>query len=190
MTAIQQIENSVLVPRIVGDALDLHPIAVIVGVMMGVPFGRALARCWLRRSSPRSSCFGVYIWRKILDLPPFPPDASEDEPEGGASTVGMWGRAPMGEGRRAVGMRQTRHQAKVTEMTDVLAGNDPTPTLYPLLFDPVFKDYPWGGRNLAERFAARCRTASWLKAGKSRRTRTDRARCATALLPGERCPRR
>ncbi len=25
------------------------------------------------------------------------------------------------------------------------------PQLYPLTFDPVFKDYPWGGRNLAER---------------------------------------
>ncbi|MCC6458546.1 MAG: class I mannose-6-phosphate isomerase [Caldilineaceae bacterium] len=25
----------------------------------------------------------------------------------------------------------------------------PTPALYPLTFSPVFKDYPWGGRNLA-----------------------------------------
>ncbi len=25
----------------------------------------------------------------------------------------------------------------------------PTPALYPLTFEPVFKDYPWGGRNLA-----------------------------------------
>ena len=28
-------------------------------------------------------------------------------------------------------------------------GADVTPALYPLTFDPVFKDYPWGGRNLA-----------------------------------------
>src|SRR5215204_704193 len=24
-----------------------------------------------------------------------------------------------------------------------------SPSLYPLTFEPVFKDYPWGGRNLA-----------------------------------------
>ncbi len=28
----------------------------------------------------------------------------------------------------------------------------PSPALYPLTFDPIFKDYPWGGRTLAERF--------------------------------------
>ncbi len=28
----------------------------------------------------------------------------------------------------------------------------PSPALYPLTFHPVFKDYPWGGRTLAERF--------------------------------------
>ena len=26
-----------------------------------------------------------------------------------------------------------------------------TPKLYPLTFDPVFKDYVWGGRNLADK---------------------------------------
>ncbi len=153
MTAIQQIENSVLVPRIVGDALDLHPIAVIVGVMMGASLAGLLGAVLAAPVLATVKLLGVYIWRKILDLPPFPPDASEGEMEDGVSTAGMWGRVRRWvEGRRAVGMRQTRHQAKVTEMTDVLAGNDPTPTLYPLLFDPVFKDYPWGGRNLAERF--------------------------------------
>ena len=24
-----------------------------------------------------------------------------------------------------------------------------TPDLYPMTFTPIFKDYPWGGRNLA-----------------------------------------
>ncbi len=26
------------------------------------------------------------------------------------------------------------------------------PLIYPLTFDPIFKDYPWGGRNLGEKF--------------------------------------
>nr|HMN26807.1 AI-2E family transporter [Caldilineaceae bacterium] len=35
MIVIQQLENNLLVPRIVGDALDLHAIVVMVGVLMG-----------------------------------------------------------------------------------------------------------------------------------------------------------
>ncbi len=34
-------------------------------------------------------------------------------------------------------------------MTGPSAGRSALPALYPLLFEPVFKDYPWGGRNLA-----------------------------------------
>ncbi len=35
MIVIQQIENNFLVPRIVGDALDLHPLLVLIAVLMG-----------------------------------------------------------------------------------------------------------------------------------------------------------
>lgn len=35
MFLIQQVENTVLVPRIVGDALDLHALVVLIGVLMG-----------------------------------------------------------------------------------------------------------------------------------------------------------
>jgi predicted PurR-regulated permease PerM len=35
MIIIQQIENNVLVPKIVGQSLDLHPLVVMVGVFMG-----------------------------------------------------------------------------------------------------------------------------------------------------------
>ncbi len=35
MMVIQQIENNILVPRIVGESLDLHPLVVIIGVFMG-----------------------------------------------------------------------------------------------------------------------------------------------------------
>ena len=37
-------------------------------------------------------------------------------------------------------------------MADVTRGRGPMPPLYPLQFEPVFKDYPWGGRNLAAQF--------------------------------------
>ncbi len=66
MTAIQQIENSVLVLRIVGDALDLHPIAVIVGVMMGAPLAGLLGAVLVAPVLATIKLLGVYIWRKIL----------------------------------------------------------------------------------------------------------------------------
>jgi len=56
MIVIQQVENNILVPRIVGGALDLHPIIVFVGVLMG-----------------------AYTWRKLFDLPPFPRKEQEDK---------------------------------------------------------------------------------------------------------------
>ncbi len=75
-------------------------------------------------------------------------------------------------------------------MTDAWLGNDPTPTLYPLLFDPVFKDYPWGGRNLAERFGCALPDGIMAESWEIAAHPNGSTRCATALLPGERCPRR
>ncbi len=73
--------------------------------------------------------------------------------EDGVSTTGMWGRVRRWvEDRRAVGMRQTRHQAKVTEMTDVLAGNDQRQRSTRCCLTRMLKTIRGEGRNLAERF--------------------------------------
>ena len=53
MIVIQQLENHLLVPRIVGGALDLHPIIVIVGLFMGASLAGILGAVLPRRSSPR-----------------------------------------------------------------------------------------------------------------------------------------
>lgn len=72
MIAIQQLENNLLVPRIVGGALDLHPVLVIVGVFMGAALAGVLGAILAAPIVASLKVLGHYAWRKLFDLPPFP----------------------------------------------------------------------------------------------------------------------
>jgi predicted PurR-regulated permease PerM len=72
MIVIQQIENNILVPRIVGGALDLHPLIVIVGVFMGATLAGLIGAILAAPILATSKLLGTYAWRKMFDLPPFP----------------------------------------------------------------------------------------------------------------------
>ncbi len=72
MIAIQQLENNFLVPRIVGGALDLHPVLVIVGVFMGAALAGVLGAILAAPIVASLKVLGHYAWRKLFDLPPFP----------------------------------------------------------------------------------------------------------------------
>ena len=87
MIIIQQIENSLLVPRIVGDALSLHPVVVLVGVIAGTSLGGLLGAVLAAPVIATLKILGTYIWRKMLDLPPFPeePPSTESSQEHGHS---------------------------------------------------------------------------------------------------------
>lgn len=85
MFLIQQVENAVLVPRIVGDALDLHALVVLIGVLMGTSLAGLLGAILAAPVIATLKLFGTYTWRKMLDLPPFPevppdiPDARKNK---------------------------------------------------------------------------------------------------------------
>lgn len=68
---IQRIENVVLLPRIIGQRLNLHPMVVFVGALMGASiagiFGILLAAPLLASTK----LVLIYIYRKLLDKPPF-----------------------------------------------------------------------------------------------------------------------
>ncbi len=74
MIALQQIEGAVLVPRFVGDALDLHPVVVIVVVLMGTSLAGILGAVLAAPVAASAKLLGNYGWRKMWDLPPFPPE--------------------------------------------------------------------------------------------------------------------
>jgi len=86
MIVIQQIENNFLVPRIVGGALDLHPIIVIVGVFMGASLAGILGAVLAAPVIASLKLFGLYTWRKLFDLPPFPNKPPEEETPSGSSS--------------------------------------------------------------------------------------------------------
>ncbi|MEZ4866415.1 MAG: AI-2E family transporter [Caldilineaceae bacterium] len=72
MMAIQALENNILVPRIVGDALDLHPLLVMISVIMGASLAGVLGAVLAAPVVATIKLLGAYAWRKMLDLPPFP----------------------------------------------------------------------------------------------------------------------
>lgn len=70
-TIIQRVENAVLVPRIIGRSLKLHPLIVFVGALIGASvagiFGILLAAPLLASAK----LILLYIYQKLFDLPPF-----------------------------------------------------------------------------------------------------------------------
>jgi predicted PurR-regulated permease PerM len=100
MVVIQQIENAVLVPRIVGDALDLHPLVVMIGVLMGTSLAGLLGAVLAAPVIATLKLYGLYVWNKMLDLPPFTGEEnavpSKADAEGGImrQIQGLFGRKP------------------------------------------------------------------------------------------------
>lgn len=146
MFLIQQLENNILVPRIVGDALDLHPLLVMVSVIMGSALAGLLGAVLAAPVVASAKILGTYAWRKMLDLDPFPPQTvtlppsqKQDVP---SRLNAAWGRVATSLGRLLPDFPLRRALPTPKEGT---AMND---RIYPLQFAPVFKDYPWGGRNL------------------------------------------
>lgn len=131
MVVIQQIENTLLVPRIVGGALNLHPLLVLVSVIMGASLAGLLGAVLAAPVVASVRILGNYAWHKILDLPPFPDENENRDPNTAAKDEG---RDPAEE---SVGMPSPKFQSQIL-----------TPHIYPLSFEPVYKDYIWGGRNL------------------------------------------
>jgi putative heme transporter len=89
MLLIQQLENNLLVPRIVGHALNLRPIIVILGVFMGASLAGILGAVLAAPIIASIKLFGQYAWYKLFDLPPFPEEQNLDliyAPEGTAES--------------------------------------------------------------------------------------------------------
>ncbi len=90
MIVLQQVENAVLVPRIVGDALDLHPLAVMIGVLMGASLGGLLGAILAAPVLASLKLYGIYVWRKMLGLPPFVAESAKDPPPDPSAAWGQW----------------------------------------------------------------------------------------------------
>ena len=76
---IQQVENNFLCPRIVGGSIELPPIVVLVGVVVGVT-SAGLVGAYLSGPILASiKILGLYSYNKVLDRPPFPESLEEEQ---------------------------------------------------------------------------------------------------------------
>lgn len=68
---IQQLENSILVPRVIGNSVNLHPVVVICGVAVGLNVAGILGAFLAAPVLASLRVLGSYIHAKLLDYPPF-----------------------------------------------------------------------------------------------------------------------
>lgn len=70
---IQQLENQLLVPRIIGTSVNLHPIVVLCGVVVGASVGGILGAMLAAPTIASARVIVRYLYAKLLDqLPDFP----------------------------------------------------------------------------------------------------------------------
>ncbi len=154
MFLIQQIENNILVPRIVGDALDLHPLLVMVSVLMGGTLAGLLGAILAAPVVASAKILGGYAWRKMLDLPPFPPQevtlSSPATMHGVPSRIHtVWTRVTASLAPLLPDFPLRRAAPQLAQgQVPTQEGSAMNDQIYPVQFAPVFKDYPWGGRHL------------------------------------------
>ena len=76
---IQQLENALIVPRIMGSALELHPLIVLVGVVIGASFAGVLGIFLAAPTLATLKILFQYAHAKILDQNPFPIPFTEEQ---------------------------------------------------------------------------------------------------------------
>lgn len=69
---IQQVENIWLVPRIIGESLNLHPFVVFLGAIVGGVVAGILGVLLASPVLASIRLLIIYLFRKLSDVPPFP----------------------------------------------------------------------------------------------------------------------
>ncbi len=75
---IQQAENNILVPRIIGQSVNLHPLVVLVGVIVGASQAGVLGAFLAAPALATLRVAFSYLYAKLLDQPPFPPNTADN----------------------------------------------------------------------------------------------------------------
>jgi predicted PurR-regulated permease PerM len=78
---IQLIENNLLVPRILGRTLDLHPLAVLIAVLAGGQLGGILGILLAAPTLATFRVLGRYILYRLYDRDPFTEPVVEEDKE-------------------------------------------------------------------------------------------------------------
>jgi predicted PurR-regulated permease PerM len=68
---IQQLENAIIVPRVIGSSVNLHPIVIICGVVIGFNVFGIWGAFFAAPVIASLRVIGGYVHAKLLDYPPF-----------------------------------------------------------------------------------------------------------------------
>lgn len=69
--AIQNVEAVLIVPRVMGGSLNLHPVVIVLGVLAGASLAGALGVILAAPVIASTRVIGQYIYGKLLDKPMF-----------------------------------------------------------------------------------------------------------------------
>lgn len=83
---IQSLENNLLVPRIIGASLNLHPLIVMIGLLGGATLGGILGILLAAPVLASLRDIIYYLYCKLADLDPFPPSPTLAEQMRGRGT--------------------------------------------------------------------------------------------------------
>jgi len=85
---VQQLENNVIVPRVLGGAVELSPLVVMTGVLVGATVGGILGALLAAPVIATGREILRYVYRKLQGLEPFPA-AEETAAKGEPSAPGV-----------------------------------------------------------------------------------------------------
>jgi len=106
---IQQIEGNVLVPRILGRSLNLHPMVVLVGIIVGGSLAGILGMLLAAPVLATLRVVGHYVFCRLYDRDPF---AGLEEVAAGPPQPGLLKRAGLAAWRW---LREQIKQRKETQ---------------------------------------------------------------------------
>jgi predicted PurR-regulated permease PerM len=78
---LQQLENNFLVPRIMGQSLNLHPLVVLIAALIGARLAGVLGILLAAPVVATLRVLAEYTYYRLLDMPPFPERPVPSTPE-------------------------------------------------------------------------------------------------------------
>ncbi len=110
---IQQLENSLIVPRTLGDAVELPALVVMTGVLVGATSAGVLGALLATPVIATGREILRYIYHKMLGTDPYPPEKESPRPAG---QVPLWQQNVVRWVRRTIRRRKTPAPVKDQEL--------------------------------------------------------------------------
>jgi predicted PurR-regulated permease PerM len=112
---IQQIENTFIVPRVLGEAVELPALVVLIGVVIGANIGGILGALLAAPTIASTREIVSYLYAKILGETPYPPEKMTAKPA--APSLINQAQMLLAKGRQLFQGRVTKPEAEPAEST-------------------------------------------------------------------------